>query len=146
MALVRVGELNYETCGWDYWWEYLEFPTLTDAVTGRVYAASVTLANNPKESPDIQWRMANGYKKSRLKEDDRPDILIVNYNLIDQLAKEELETFEEDYAKIGESPFSWTDPSSIVSGNYKLLGTIECTLNDGEGSLWNTSMQFEEVI
>ena len=146
MGLAKLGQLSYETCGWDYWWEYLSFPTLADPDTGRLYTASVSLANRPKESPAIQWRMANGYKKSRLKEDDRPDILFVNYNIIAQSVKEELETFEKTYSNVGESSFRWTDPGSTVEGDYKLLRPIEYVLNQGEGSLWNVSMLFEETI
>jgi len=146
MSLARIGELNYEECGWDYWWENLDFPTLADPDTSRAYKAAVTLASRPEESPAIQWRNASGYAKSRLKELDRPDILLVAYNKIKQSVFEEVKDFEKTYLNIGESKFNWTDPSSGVEGTYKLLQEIQATMHDAEGSLWDISMKFEEVI
>ena len=146
MALAKIGQLNYEECGWDYWWEYLTFPTLTDPDTGRAYSASISLANTPEESAGIQWRNASGYAKSRLKEASQPNVLMVSYEKIKQSVFEEVKDFEKTWLSIGESKFNWTDPSSGVEGTYKLLQEIQGTMHAAEGSLWDISMKFEEVI
>ncbi len=124
----------------------MNFVDLTHPVSGRTIQPRVTLSNDPKEMPALQWRMGNGFQKSRLTEEDRPDVWSVEYTKIPQATKELMEAFEKDDAKIGGEAFNWYDPTIAGTRSVKYLQTSSYTMVPGEGSLYNVRMLLEEVI
>jgi len=122
------------------------FPTMTHPVTGRTMTPNRSLVLQPKEQPGLQWRLANGYQKSRLKEESRPDIWKIVFDLVPQGLKDDIIDFEENTVTLGVTEFTFPDPVSGGTWTVKLLRPITYNLLEAEGSLWRISFVLEVVI
>ena len=92
------------------------FPTLTDAVTGRVYKPSVkNFSQKMALDPTIRTKLEDGRKSTSNPTPNLPTVFSVMYESIPLLSRNEILDFESGTVFWNTLPFAWTDePSSDI--------------------------------
>jgi len=90
------------------------FPTLTDAVTGRVYKpATSNFGSKLVFDPTIRTKLDNGEKSTSQPTPNIPKIFSVMFKSIPLVNRDEILAFESGTVYWKVMPFTWTDePSS----------------------------------
>lgn len=90
------------------------FPTLTDAVTGRIYKPSVrNFGQKLAIDPTIRTRLENGRKSASQPTPNLPTVFGVMYESLPLANRDEILVFESGTVYFNTLPFTWTDePSS----------------------------------
>ena len=90
------------------------FPTLTDAVTGRVYKpSSINFGQKLVFDPTIRTRLDDGRKSTSQPTPNIPTTFSVMYKSIPLANRDEIISFERGTVFYRTLPFTWTDePSS----------------------------------
>ena len=119
------------------------FPTLTDPDTSLVVQPSFQNYQKSKTAdPTLRWRLANGYRKTRLQQLVVGNVFqILFLNIHDDLMRL-IETFEQTEVYYGTTVFTWTDPVTTTAYQVYFGDVVQYTLVNG--IRWDVQFTLEE--